>query len=417
MTVSADHMHSRVTASSATVGSAPELAQAAELIFAGRELPPLQLRVAPTSEVEQVRKKLWTLHDQLFTYYVRRADKKATPREKVFSVLKDASISRQSTGFGNHAMMEKAWTTVDELLDRDQPISMALLFGGTKTGNPLKVGWTWMPDLSEWASHIHLNAIGRAIEEVYRPGARVYPIYDSGLHTGDLGADWIESHAHQRQLGQDLKWLGITHSVPVDPVPLLPSDWGIEVRNNAMQARQVFARDTEGKMAAQAKALMYSINTRVELPSLEDAALVYYAATHEDPRLPREVCEQAMHLIDRSNRVCWHYTGTNWAIRTRDLAGTVVKDQTGDRRHLRLSIHAKPGEPRPFMLQSNSLTRAALVPMHGLGQVEGLNSEGTRFGNLFYIEGRMRGMVQVVDEKQRHLWFEQDPGMEQVIAQ
>jgi hypothetical protein len=57
------------------------------------------------------------------------------------------------------------------------------------------------------------------------------------------------------------------------------------------------------------------------------------------------------------------------------LAPAITLEEMGSPAHVRLTVHAKPGEPRPALAQSNEAARPFLLPMHSL-PLRFLNKKG-----------------------------------------
>ena len=83
---------------------------------------------------------------------------------------------------------------------------------------------------------------------------------------------------------------------------------------------------------------------------------------------PAHLRRLAVQHGERTAAVIPRYIAVNYALRSQDVAGRAARELTGHPDHLRLTVHAKAGEPRPMLHQSASLARPALLPMHGVAR-------------------------------------------------
>jgi hypothetical protein len=321
------------------------------------------------------------------------------------------------SGFGDPAIEEQMRARMRPMIARQKPLALPLLMGGGKAANPLKVGPNYLPDLSEWVSWSLLEAIGIAITGIYPPGARVIPIPDAGLHSADLGMPIEETLTHAATAQRDLARLGITHVIVPDVLPHLGSDWveGVsllmaEVRGRAA-TDSAFAMDIKNQI----QSLVYSLNTRVMGRSFDELLPMYAAVAGYTEGVSEEAQRNARELVRRSEDIAFHYVGVNWAIRQLRLVERIVTALMGSPDHLRLSVHAKPGEPRPqlFTPSKHFPSLGGLLPMHAVG-VRLTSGSKVRYGAAFELAARLRGWTPVAEpETGRFLWFAADVPVDQ----
>ena len=89
-------------------------------------------------------------------------------------------------------------------------------------------------------------------------------------------------------------------------------------------------------------------------------------------------------------RATFHYIGVNHALRSLEVPQRIARQMFGVEATLRLTVHAKPGEPRPMLTPSNRLARPGLLPMHSVG-VMARDGQDTRLGSVFELEALMAG--------------------------
>src|SRR5207244_2547274 len=99
----------------------------------------------------------------------------------------------------------------------------------------------------------------------------------------------------------------------------------------------------------------------------------------------------AAELYRRSEGIAHHYVAINWAIRETGLVGRIVQDIFESQNYLRMSVHAKPGEPRPALFPATDYfpSLMGLLPMHALG-VFLKGEDKMRFGLAFELAARLR---------------------------
>ncbi|MEL6429678.1 MAG: hypothetical protein AAFR54_10910 [Planctomycetota bacterium] len=406
---SADGLSSAVTASSATVTRHPAFAELWARAQQGDSIALAPARTASAFELELVRTELAAARGDLVDKHVRAAERRGGTEERIEAVLRSGAMSRERTGFDRPADMRDLRERLAGLVQRGERIPLALLLGGSKAPNVLKTGRRFRPDASEWLAMTVLAAQAEAIGRVYVPGALVLSIPDAGLHTGDLGFPFHETAAHVTDLQNDLTWLGIDELVAVpDTLQHLPREWSDEVYAEAervaedMIADEALARDVD----AQVRSLLFSINTRNAPWSFARALDVFHAAAGSGEGASLEARLDAVLLHQRAVQQGPFYVATNRLIRRLGLVDRVVEAHTGAPEHLRLSVHSKPGEPRPLLSMPNRHARMALLPMHGLGFRE-RDRDAARYATVFELEARTAGLRAVVSSRDgRFLFYE-----------
>jgi hypothetical protein len=188
--------------------------------------------------------------------------------------------------------------------------------------------------------------------------------------------------------------------VVADTLQHIPLAWHEEVRRIAAEARarlmsgdEVFA----ARFRDQVESLQYTINTRDYSWDLTEQILITAAQAGNAQDIPAHLVKAAQDVVTRTTLVTPHYIGVNGALRTLELPGIIVRALTGEVEYVRLSVHAKPGEPRPRLAQSNRAARAALLPMHSL-PVRYRNDQGLfRYAGVFHVEALANSWTAVLD--------------------
>jgi hypothetical protein len=141
----------------------------------------------------------------------------------------------------------------------------------------------------------------------------------------------------------------------------------------------------------QSQSLQYSINSEVLGLSSEELTLGYGAIPGAFAGMTAAHDRLASELIKRAYAVVPHYIGVNWAIRQAGIIGRMAEGIFGSPLHLRLSVHAKPGNPRPALFWKNRLVPSLeLFPMHALGVWQDRGGV-SKFGLGFDLSARVRG--------------------------
>lgn len=393
----------------AALASTPDLPLAFDRITRGEALPPMATRSLRPGEADRLKDDLRQLRTDMAQAYARAGHAAGGGADGMMAVLRRASLRKGRVRFDDAEAMAPAVAALEDAVRRGAPLQLVLPLGGGKAANPLKTGQAYLPDLSEHLAAVMLAAIADALTELHPAGAHVYMLPDAGLHSDDLGFPATEHRLHLRTLQADLQALGLAHRVSmIDTLEHLPTGYVEEVTLRAQDARTRAADDASfaAEVEAQVQSLRFSMNLRAEGLSDEAAVEVTMAlANPEDPRLRPEARARAEALLARTRAVAPRYVGTNHALRSLELPRVVLTKLTGDGAHLRLTVHAKPGEPRPALVPSNALSRPGLLPMHGVG-VRSVGSDKVRMGAFFHLEARMRGFREVRDEAGRVLFYE-----------
>jgi hypothetical protein len=282
--------------------------------------------------------------------------------------------------------------------------------GGGKVGNLLKVGTNYLPDLGELFALSNLAAIAHAIKHLYEPGARIVVIPDAALHTADMGIPLEETLAHASALKRDLGLMGLTDVIVPDVVPVMNGGWVEGVQRLLVEAKRRAAEDATfaSNVRSQIDSLVYSVNTRTLGWSFEEATLAYAAVAGHTQGVGGTARMLAAELYRRSEAVAHHYVAVNWAIRQLGMVEQLVESIFGSRDHLRMSVHAKPGEPRPalFPPTEHFPSLMGLLPMHAVGVRLQIGNK-VRLGLAFELAARLRNWTPVEEAGTgRFLWYE-----------
>lgn len=387
-------LSSAVVAAGGSIGSNEDVQTAVRLILDGHALERKTPRPVDDTLAARLRGDLLRVADIARRDYLKAAARAGELPDKILAILKKASISVDRSGFNDPEVYAQMRGQVAAMVQTRQPVVMGLLFGGGKMANPLKSGGVALPDLAEWHALTLLSALPRAVAELYPPGAHVIASPDAVLHSADLGLLVHGAQRHWRQLQADLKWLGIADVVQVpDVLQFLPDEWDGLVTANAREAQQRRQRDPEFALdaLAQSQSLQYSINSQVLGLSYEELTLGYGAIPGPLPGMPAAADRLAVDLIKRAYAITPHYIGVNWAIRQAELIKRMAAGLFDAPLHLRLSVHAKPGNPRPALFKKNRVVPSLeLFPMHALGVWQDADGE-SKFGLAFDLSGRVRG--------------------------
>ena len=411
---------SAVTRSGAALATISATFDAARRVLSGGDLAPVPARLAADAEIQRVRADIWQETAKDYRKYVRAAAPlaEADPVDAIIAILRKASTYRSRTRFDDAEAMSDLRRRLEHGLATEEPMIFVLPMGGGKVPNRMKTGRNYLPDVTEWMAWAKLAAMARAIETVHAPGVRVIVVPDAGLHTADLGFSAPEVKAHLDWARDDLEDFGLDRWIEIaDTVAHLPPTWVDEVtaRSAAAARRAKADPDFAASVEAQVASLIFSVNERVNDWSDEHAALVAAAMAkasadagsddHPDVDLPASARLDASTLMVRVRDAVFHYVGVNHALRSLDVPGRIVERLTGQSDFIRLTVHAKPGEARPLLTQSNAMARPGLLPMHGLGY-RFLSKGRPRYAGLFEVEARVAGRRPVTDAVGRFLFYE-----------
>ena len=400
---------SAVNAAGASLGAGKDLPAAVHAVLRGASIRRAAPRLLPPAAVASIKADVAAYGLRHGEGLLRGSGSTLPAAERIFSILRRASISRGKTRFDDSIAIRPLRQAIEAATQKHAPLTLALLLGGGKAPNELKTGGMFMPDSAEWTSLSMLAGISRAIGAIYPPGATMIAIPDASLHTGDLGFPYTDVIAHQRTLAQDVRDLGLADLILVPNTPeYLPDRWTEAARLEAERARfqlrsdSAFAKDVR----EQIESLAYSVNTREFGWSFEHTVLVYAALAGHLRGIPAQARTDAAELYHRVEQVAPAYVGVNRAIRSQDLVGSIVTRITGRSSHLRLSVHAKAGEPRPALVMPNRhAPMAGMLPMHSLGVLE-RGADAVHLGNTFELSARLNGMTPVWSAAEgRFLYF------------
>jgi pyoverdine/dityrosine biosynthesis protein Dit1 len=401
---------SAVTAAGSSIGTNDDIRQAKELLLKGDKLERGPARIATEAQFVAIVSELRGVREQLAEGYIRKARKHESIADAILTILRNSAMSVTRSGFGDEMVEAQMRAKLENMLRRNQPIVLPMLMGGAKAPNPVKVGTNYLPDLSEWTAWSTLEAIGIAIREFYSPGAKILVVPDAGLHTADIGMPIEETIAHALAVKRDRQLFGLEYVNVPDVLQYLTSEWVDGVQALVADARRraesnpAFADDLRSQIGS----LVYSLNTRVLGRSFEDLVPVYAAAAGHIDGLPVDAIQEARELQHRSESIAFHYVAVNWAIRQLGLVERIVQDLFGSEEHLRMSVHAKPGEPRPslFAPSKHFPGLGGLLPMHSVG-VRLQLGEKIRYGAAFELSARLRRWTPLISgDDGRFLWFE-----------
>lgn len=397
----------------ASLGNNADVKQASELLLQGGSLDPSPHCIASDDDLATVMADLRTQREELASAYVRKAMKQPTREDGVLAILKQACISLGRSGFGNPEVEGKIRQQLRNMMEENRPLVLPVLMGGAKVANPLKTGLGFLPDLAEWIAWSNLESIAFAIEAIYSPGARIIDVPDLQLHTGDLGVPIEEAVCHADFVEKDLQMLGLKRVViphVLEMLRLISTEWVDGVTRLAIEARNRLrtSSDFRKDVAAQVESLIYTLNTRSLGLPYENLVLVYAALAGQRNPIPQWTLDQAADIRRRCEAIATQYVGVNWGIRQLGLVERVVMNLTGGSDYVRLSVHAKPGEPRPKLFSASKYFPSlvgGLLPMHSNG-VRLKGPDKTRYGAAFELSARLREWQPITDRSGRFLWFE-----------
>jgi len=397
--------HSAVTSGAASIATSKALHNAAESLLRGGSLPEVNNVVLSSFEMHRLREELFALRADYANRFARNL--KGDSLDQAVDILRRASTFRSRTRFDDPLVRSQIRNRLDKLQMSGKTVVLALPLGGGKAPNSTKTGMNYLPDVSEWTSWSLLAALCDALATVLDRNIVVMTVPDAGLHTDDLGFPAVEYLAHIRQAAKDLQWLGIQNVVVPDTLQFLPLDWASEVARRTADAIEIFKSDSTARLTAdaQSNALYYILNMRVAGWTLPQQTLVTAGIANERLLLPTEV-KNDVELVRRTiaQRV-GHYIGVNHSLRTKNIPQQMALKMFGVDEVLRLTVHAKPGEPRPNLAPDGHMARPALLPMHGVGLID-RTAPRWSFATEFELESCMDGNSRLVDSNGRFIAFE-----------
>ncbi|MGK3993577.1 hypothetical protein [Sorangium sp. So ce1024] len=405
----APRYQSAVTQPAAALAKAPELLAAKRRILSGGRLPAASTRLAEPAEVDgflrELDQAIRPFEDSLRKAAARHVDRSA----QLKAIIKKASIQTSKTRFEDPRDMAELDARLERVVQRGEPVVLAMPEGGGKVPVPLKTGrFGRGPDFAEFLGLKMRAALARVLREFHPGGAHVIVVPDTCLHTRDMGFSAEETRDHLRQLWRELPRLGIGDEVIVaDTLAHLPEAWDEVVQRSVAEVVASIAEDASVReaAAAQARSLMFIKDSGL---SSEDESVLFYAALAGHPEgIPVGIVAEAMAFQAATEGVTPLYMAINHhGIRGLGLIERAV-DGLGfsSASYLRASVHAKPGCPRPALSVFHALAPVALLPMHALGVR--VIDETPRWGLSFDVVGRMRGWKAVCEATTgRFLFYE-----------
>ncbi|MFK7739158.1 MAG: hypothetical protein AB8H80_02455, partial [Planctomycetota bacterium] len=360
---------SAATAAGASIANSAALRAAVDRIYAGDDAPTIVTRPASEFEIRRTIQEV-ALHGQSYAKDLAHRSRRPDPVDAILRVLKLSSTYRQKTQFDNAASMAVLRQKLTDAVAGRKALALTLPLGGGKVPNPAKAGRSYLPDVAEWVAWARLAAIARAIATVADLPARVLVVPDAPLHTADLGIPAVEAAAHLTAAHRDITALGLDAIVTIaDTANHMPTRWSDEVALRAKAASQRSDHDPAFRKSvmAQVQSLLFATNLRV-YPWSDERKLQVLHALASDADAPKHIlADAAMVRADVERKVFW-YTGTNHALRTLAIPDLLVAQHFGkDHVMIRLTVHAKPGEPQPLLVPPSRMARPGLLPMHGIG--------------------------------------------------
>jgi hypothetical protein len=402
---------SKVTSQTAALKKAPEFFAAKELVLSGQKLPKPRVRYAEASEIDAALVEVdAVIHPHLEA--MRRAGaRQRTTMDKIMAIIKKGSIQTSLTRFEDPEAMRVFTTRLRETIECGAPVVLAMPQGGGKTHMPLKTGnFGLLPDFSEFLSLKMRAALVTAVREVYAGGAHMIDVSDAPLHTRDLGVCPAASKRHITQLWSDLARLGIKDEVIVADTPnFLPPNWLEAIDEGTREVRHNIEQDPGVRAGAeeQVQSLLFAKNCTEIWPSQEETLLGFAVIAGAPDGVPEATAALARAFEQETREVVAMYMAINHhGIRGMRLIERVV-ERLGfsPERYLRLSVHAKPGNPRPALSISNHMAPPALLPKHSVG-LRILGGK-PRWGLTFDLVAKMRGWDAVYEaETGRFMYYE-----------
>jgi hypothetical protein len=375
----------------AGLADSTDLAQFAQAILNNDPVPfvqPLRLSLA---EVEARAQEIRDLRDRRRLHLLKGAKASSVP-ERVLGLLRRASLSPKASGFDNPQAAAQMLEQVALAGRHGLALVFLIPMGGAKAPVAVKTGRNVGPDYAEMIAAAMLDALAMAIAAIHKPGASIVIVPDAGLHTGDLGfpVEATRQHLADYMVAID-SWLGASERVVIaDPLPHLPPTWVEAVRRLAAKTAIQLRSDPGHPLAALAGSLAYSINTVAYHQPFERDVLVYAAAAgHKLPGLDPQIVSDGLELNRRARMLLPHYVAVNQAIREERLLERIATAARPDAAYVRMTVHAKPGEPRPQLIEVGRFApKPGVLPMHSLG-VRGTDDVGRiHFGVTWEVTAR-----------------------------
>lgn len=369
------------------------LTTAHEKVQRGEPLPPIAPTALAQSQLDGVIDEL-RLMRQRRARELRKKHKAGRPAaDNLLAILKESSISVRHTGFGNPEVDNHLRDRFDGMIGSGRPIVIAMISGGLKVANPLKVGRSIAPEIADWMAIVQLQAAADAMAESAGHPVKMVLVADGHLHAGDAGLDAGQGEVFMNSLRRDAaERLGAADVVIASPLPELDARWFEYHLDETRRIRRGAAVDLafRRQLDEQAEALISSINIRHRGWSYGHTISVFAAVAGQPA--DGAAARDAEDLRRLALQVSIGYTATNHAVRDLALVERVVRRETGQEQFIRASVHAKRFEPRPALAPSNRLSRHYLLPMHSVGRLEPTPDGRLEYGPIFDLEARMGDM-------------------------
>ena len=379
-------------------------------ILDGRPSKNVPPRLAGAGELAALDASIKAEFEETMADYLRGYKNGMSPADAVLAIVRRGSVRPKVTGFDVDSAIEPLRQVIADKVRAGAPIPLFLPVGGDKAPAPLKTAHHYLPDTTEDILVAKLAAMSAAISSIHAPGAKVLVMPDAPLHSADLGFSFDRYGAHLRAIRSRIQALGLEKWVNfVDTTRYLPTGWHEEVFAHAATARARFSSGDElfrKSFEDQVASLVYSLNTRAYSWDFSTQVLVNSAIAGHTDGLDAHILESARHLLERTRLVTPHYIGVNAAIRSMGLAPAITLEELGSSAHVRLTVHAKPGEPRPALAQANEASRPFLLPMHSL-PLRFLNKKGlARYASVFELEAVVNSWRPVLRQDRSLVYYE-----------
>jgi hypothetical protein len=412
-------MQSQVNQAGASLGGTEELREARRLVLSGATIPTPAVRVLDGNEFVDLQRQIREVAERRASALIKVSAPHGTVEERLFRVLRGASLSLTRTAFDDSTAMRAVRLEIARATSEQRPLVLAMPLGGAKAPNALKTDNVILPDAGEWAAAALLAAMVRAMRWFHSPGAHLLLVPDAGLHSDDLRFPYSDTALHVAQLRDDLARLGFGDEVLVaDTTAALSPRWRevIEAGARAAIARLRTSVDYREDFTSQVRSLVSSMNTRLQMWSAEHTVLVYSAVAGLVDGLDADIRAHAAELYAAAERATPFYVATNKAIRDLRLIDSAVLREFGRPQHVRLTVHVKPGEPRPALLLPSHLGGSVEhLPMHGVGVIGAGHAGRLVVRVAFALGAQMRGHEMLTDSKGRFLAYA-ERGQEQEVA-
>jgi hypothetical protein len=398
---------SEVTRPAAALGKAVELQAARKRVLAGGQLPTVSIRFASSNEVQVYFDELQAAVRPFEESLRKAAARQKDPTARLKAIIKKASIQTSQTRFEDPQAMTSFDTRLAQVVRRGEPIVLALPEGGGKVPVPLKTGnFGRQPDFAEFLGMKMRAALVRVLREFHPGGAHLIVVPDTCLHQQDMGFSLEQTGQHVRRLWSDLPRLGIDDEViVVDTLTYLPPEWEATIEAGRLEVLANIAQDeaVRDSAAAQAQSLQFIKDSGI---SQEEEAVLFYSVLAGQPEgAPTDLVAQARAFQEATAAVTPIYMAVNHhGIRGLQLLERVVQGLGFASEHyLRVSVHAKPGNPRLALSVFHAMAPVALLPMHSLGLR--IIGPTPRWGLTFEVVARMRGWQAVYEEASKRFLF------------